>query len=141
MKYRIILYLFLLGIAVAVYFIELESISYLASKGLFWFLVIFLTSFISTLFKLILFIGKKVSFLSLLMLSVAEIMGMVLLVGSLFLLIFIYIGAILAFYALVDESSATFSKIFTSFIFNLVLFINIFIELAHVFHIHITIVI
>jgi len=141
MKYRIILYLFLLGIAAAVYFIELESISYLASKGLFWFLVIFLTSFISTLFKLILFIGKKVSFLSLLMLSVAEIMGMVLLVGSLFLLIFIYIGAILAFYALVDESSATFSKIFTSFIFNLVLFINIFIELAHVFHIHITIVI
>jgi hypothetical protein len=141
MKYRIILYLFLLGIAVAVYFIELESIYYLASRGLFWFLVIFLTSFISTLFKLILFIGKKVSFLSLLMLSVAEIMGMVLLVGSLFLLIFIYIGAILAFYTLVDESSATFSKIFTSFIFNFILFINIFIELAHVFHIHITIVI
>jgi hypothetical protein len=150
MKYRIILYLFLLGIVPSIYFIELESISYLPSRWLFWFSIFFFTSLVSTLFKVIRFAGKKVSLFSLLMLSTTEITGIVfffisgihnLIQEQLLSLIagYTYIGGILILYTLIDESSDIYSNVFallTSLIFNLIFFIIIFFILVYELHIY-----
>jgi hypothetical protein len=123
------------------------TIRIIGHEGWFWVLAIVLTSFASVLFKLILFIGKKVSLFSLLILSTAEILGIVLffisityrcLEGELFIVVIsIYIGVIFGFYWIADNTPfRIFSSIFTSFVCNLLFFIVFFIRLVYEFHIH-----
>lgn len=139
MKYRIILYLFLLGITAALYFIELESIFYSFSRVISLFLEFSLVLFISMLFKLIAFLDKDVSFILLLKLSVTEIMVTVLYSigiyygGITILFLPLYLGTILVlFYSFVDKSDGIFSNVFRSLLgFHLILFIVIFFGLAY----------
>lgn len=98
-------------------------------------LVSIITIFISTAFKSIIFYNnKKVSFFSLLMLSIVEVITIIF--GGLlfFAMPIIYFGLMIPFYILVIGGL---SNIFYSFIVNTLTFLVLFFKLADIFHIQI----